>query len=77
MITIKFIDEIDWKLFNKQKQFLVNILDNKVYPEHLDYFEGILHLMDQLQDFAVDDLQYPEEVIFDDGEIPEEDHSEA
>jgi hypothetical protein len=62
------INNIDWSELRNQKSSLLAVIqyyeDNKVpfIPEHLT---GILHLIDSIQDYAVDELGVPEIHVFD------------
>lgn len=48
-------NKIDWKLLRKQKLHLVKILeDKKLTPSRLESLEGILNLIDGIQDDAVE-----------------------
>ena len=51
----KNFNKIDWKLLRKQKLHLLNILDDKkLTPSRLKSLEGILNLIDGIQDDAVE-----------------------
>ena len=53
--------KIDWVLFRAQKQTLDKLIDSGVCPEML---EGVLHLMDRIQDAAVECGEATEEEVF-------------
>lgn len=53
----RFITRIDWELLKKQKKTLLKL--NK--DEHID---GIIALIDSLQDYAVDVMGMSEEEVF-------------
>lgn len=62
----EFITHIDWELLRKQKQTLESILgldnQNKL-PINNQHIEGLLYLLDNLQDYAIDDYGMSEEVV--------------
>jgi hypothetical protein len=51
---------IDWKLLQEQKQELINLLP----PRHTNWIEGLLSLIDEIQDSAVDYYGIPEKTVF-------------
>lgn len=56
---------MDWKLLREQKVHLLNVLSTEVLlPEEYDALEGILHLIDAVQDHAVDILNYDTNKVF-------------
>lgn len=63
----KFIQEINWELLREQKEVIENLvknlptLDRWMLEENLN---GIIHLIDAIQDYAIDDLGFKEETIF-------------
>lgn len=71
----EFIKNIDWSELRIQKTSLIVVAEyyrrNNVpfIPEHLD---GIVHLIDALQDYAVDDVEIVEAVHVYDFEFEEE-----
>jgi hypothetical protein len=57
---------IDWSDLRAQKTMLLETINNDaVDPEHKEGLEGILNLIDSLQDYAVDVLGIPEMHVFD------------
>lgn len=58
----EFIQGIDWGKLKEQKNALLEVRD------HVDSFEeeltGLVHLIDALQDYAVDFCELPEEKVF-------------
>lgn len=64
MDALEFIKKIDWSLLKEQKKCLIASIEyfhlHKV-PEIPDGLEGILNLIDALQDFAVDEAQIADE----------------
>lgn len=61
----ELIRNIDWKLLNEQKQRLAELLDlTQLQQEDYGALEGILSLLDEIQDCAVDYLEIPEKEVF-------------
>jgi hypothetical protein len=56
---------IDFSLLKEQKKFLLGFIENTDNILVLEYMEGILVLIDEIQDYAVDVLGYNENDIFD------------
>jgi hypothetical protein len=66
MKTPYFIENIDWTDLRTQKTLLLETINNDaVSPEHKEGLEGILALIDALQDFAVDEMGISEMHVFD------------
>jgi hypothetical protein len=62
----KFIDKIDFTSLRIQKTLLLETINNDaVDPEHKEALEGILSLIDAIQDYAVDEMGVPEMLVFD------------
>jgi len=69
----KFINKMDWRLLNAQKLTLLNVIENynnindsKINPDIIiDNLNGIVHVIDAPQDYAVDKLGFDENYIFD------------
>lgn len=65
--TPEFINKIDFTILRNQKGTLMHIIDEydplneENEPEDLT---GILHLIDAIQDYAVDELKIPEMLVF-------------
>jgi len=68
MSVPEFLLKMDWTMLNEQKQLLILANDSIVNQEQKDAIEGILCLIDAIQDYAVDDLGVPEVSIFNDTE---------
>jgi hypothetical protein len=67
----EFLAKMDWKLLRKQKLLLLATINNDaVDPEHKEGLEGILNMIDSMQDYAVDELGI-DEAEWDDLEIEE------
>ena len=47
------VEDIDWKLLREQKAYCVNEAENDSENGHI--YEGLVHLLDELQDAAIDD----------------------
>lgn len=56
----EFMAPINFTLLKKQKEELLKVLEN-TNNENLD---GLIHLIDHIQDTAVDVLGYPEDAVF-------------
>lgn len=70
--TPEFLDKMDWKLLRKQKLSLLETINNDaVDAEHKEGLEGILNMIDTMQDYAVDVLGI-DEAEWDDLEIDSE-----
>lgn len=53
-----FFDGIDWNLLREQKRTLIE----NTHPRNT--YNGLIHLLDAMQDYAVDVLGYPEDDIY-------------
>ena len=65
-LTPDCIKNIDWKLLRKQKRTLLKTIiemDKGDDNPDVDDLDGILHLIDNLQDYAVDVLGLPEHEV--------------
>ena len=56
---LEFIKNIDWNLLREQKAYLIN---TGIETEPMD---GIIHLIDALQDYSVDTMGLSEKEVFD------------
>jgi hypothetical protein len=56
-----FLQKIDWALLREQKEYCINEAANNAECAHI--YDGIVHLMDALQDQAVANGEL-EEVVF-------------
>ena len=74
MKTPEFIKKIDWSELRNQKKSLIAVIENlKTNKIPLsDDLEGILHLIDALQDYAVDDVKIIDSIHVYDFEEEEE-----
>lgn len=60
------IKKIDFTELRNQKRLLLETINNDaVSPEHKEGLEGILNLIDNVQDYAVDVLGWDEKIVFD------------
>ncbi len=60
MEDAEFFKRIDWKLLREQKSYLLNLSETS--PS--DDLDGVVTLIDDLQDYAVDMLGFPEDTVF-------------
>lgn len=59
-----FIEKIDWELLKKQKATLTKVVFNTQDGEVWDDLEGLLNLIDAIQDYAVEELGLDENYVF-------------
>ena len=57
---------IDWELLREQKEILSNLSEVSNYQKEIDAIEGILNLLDEFQDVAVEEGYATEEEVFGD-----------
>lgn len=61
----KFIEQIDWALLKAQKSELIT---SEVRDEdclvHCDCVEGLINLLDSIQDYAVDEMNIDKNEVF-------------
>jgi hypothetical protein len=63
----RFINRIDWGLLKKQKASLLDVIEtisSKDNEQKKDDLTGILHLIDAIQDYAVDSMGLQEDEVF-------------
>ena len=64
----EFMKNIDWELLKKQKLSLLETITylekNSLPKDFTDDLTGIVHLIDSLQDYAVDDCGLEEDQVF-------------
>ena len=67
METPEFIKTIDWSLLRQQKITLLEtiVAEEGGFKEMLNNLEGIVNLIDAIQDYAVDVLGIDENYVFD------------
>lgn len=62
-----FFKLIDWNQLQQQKEVLIEMASPanfNVEDEEKDALEGVIALIDNLQDYATDDLGFPEDTVF-------------
>ena len=66
METPEFLRKVDWTDLRTQKTLLLETINNDaVSPEHKEGLEGILAVIDAMQDYAVDEMGISEMHVFD------------
>lgn len=68
----EFYKGIDWSLLKQQKKSLLKVIENCDDVPVLEHLEGILVLIDEIQDDAVNNFGYDEDLVFDLTEDQEE-----
>ena len=58
------IEEIDWELLKEQKETLLNVLSNSNNEVEISHLNGIINLIDCIQDYAVTYLCIEENKVF-------------
>lgn len=62
----EFVTKIDWDMLKGQKRILLEVINkDELNPEEKEGLEGILSLIDSLQDAAVDEYGLAENLVFD------------
>lgn len=61
----EFIEKIDFDLLKKQKSKLFDIMRDTDNVETVELLEGLIILIDCIQDIAVDDFGHDENEVFD------------
>lgn len=64
---MKAIDGIDWKLLREQKITLLNVIGEITHtgqPERVEHLDGIINLIDSIQDEAVETGKVSEAEVF-------------
>lgn len=59
------IRKIDFSELRKQKKTLVSVMNTVTTVEETNDLIGILHMIDAIQDYAVDELGWDEKIVFD------------
>lgn len=68
----KVLSDIDFKLLKEQKLTLLEIIEERKDSQYLkdkkqvEHVEGVVNLIDEIQDFAVAELGVTEEEVFGD-----------
>jgi len=65
----EFINNMDWSMLKEQKKTLLELISWNKIPLMNDNLNGIVHLIDAIQDYACDELGMSVDDVF---EIPEE-----
>jgi hypothetical protein len=60
----EFLQKIDWKLLREQKATLHHLMNTKLGSDINVNLYGIMHLIDALQDFAVDVMGLSDKEVF-------------
>lgn len=56
---------LDWELLRRQKAFLIELAECGEYPpEQEEMFDGIINLIDSIQDYAIINGNATEEEVF-------------
>ena len=62
----ELIENIDWSELRNQKRTLLEVINiDEVSPEQKEDLEGLINLIDQLQDYACDEMNIPSIYIYD------------
>jgi len=59
-----FLKRIDFPLLKKQKATLLKVIENSDSVREAEHLEGIVNLINQIQDEAVDKYGYKENTVF-------------
>ena len=59
------LTKIDYNKLKLQKQALLEIINSTESIEYHDHLDGLVHLIDDIQDNAVDNLGFKLEDVFD------------
>ena len=60
----QFINDIDWGLLRDQKNTIVGLTSSNIVPLLNPHLDGIVHLIDSIQDYAVDVAGIDNEIVF-------------
>ena len=61
---MEFVRDINWELLRKQKLTLFNLIQEIDNVEQVEHLEGIIYLIDAVQDEAVDNEAVDENLVF-------------
>ena len=61
---MEFTRNINWELLRKQKSTLFNLIQEIDNVEQVEHLEGIIYLIDAVQDEAVDNEGVDENLVF-------------
>ena len=62
--TPKFIQNVDWELLREQKQTMLDMISGEEETICTGALQGIVNLLDALQDYAADDMGLGDKVVF-------------
>jgi len=61
----EFLQKIDWKLLREQKECLLYHLTKREHDiRKIELFEGIIQLIDTIQDYASEEMGLGDEIVF-------------
>jgi hypothetical protein len=60
-----FMQNMDWELLKQQKKSLLEVIENTDNVPILEHLEGLLGVIDAVQDYAVDVMGLDENVVMD------------
>lgn len=66
LVNINLDIKIDFELLKDQKRDLINLIELNRDTDLGNNLEGILNIITEIQDYAVDELGFDENIIFDD-----------
>ena len=61
--ALRLIEDIDWELLREQKLWLLQL--EEIFTAIPEEAYGLIHLLDAIQDFAVDVMGVSEKEVFD------------
>ena len=61
--ALRLIEDIDWELLREQKLWLLQL--EEIFTAIPEEAYGLIHLLDAIQDFAVDVMGLPDKEVFD------------
>lgn len=61
---LTFTETVDWALLRQQKEALLTIPEQLINSTQYDALQGIIELIDHIQDYAVWSEAVSEEVVF-------------
>ena len=62
----EFMLKMDWELLRKQKQTILEVSEMGCFTEgDYDSFNGLIALIDAIQNYAVDEMGLTEDEVFD------------
>lgn len=64
--SVNPLEGANFELLKNQKKILIELLfSDNLKPEYKDAFQGLVNWIDHMQDYAIDQLGMPEELILD------------